>query len=185
MPCSNVELFTRHRRQAPTDGAPTHTRSWVLDDRNGPHRPVLAERLDPGLDGGHLCWFGRDLYMQRCHRREEERDDGLRHHRRRSTVAPASSEGTADRSQTARSTARRRYRHPSRQAIFVGDLIDRGRRTTTILEIVKAMVALRLGRATESPTGSGSGGSCVRTTVGTTNTRKERASAIGVPPGDR
>lgn len=32
------------------------------------------------------------------------------------------------------------YRHPSRQAVFVGDLIDRGPQQLRVLEIVKAMV---------------------------------------------
>jgi hypothetical protein len=32
------------------------------------------------------------------------------------------------------------YRHPDRQAVFVGDLIDRGDHQLRVLEIVKAMV---------------------------------------------
>jgi len=32
------------------------------------------------------------------------------------------------------------YRHPERQAIFVGDLIDRGGEQLRVLEVVKAMV---------------------------------------------
>ncbi|MGV9803611.1 metallophosphoesterase [Mycobacterium sp. NPDC003449] len=32
------------------------------------------------------------------------------------------------------------YRHPTRQAVFVGDLIDRGKEQLRVLEIVKAMV---------------------------------------------
>jgi len=60
------------------------------------------------------------------------------------------------------------YRHPSRRAIFVGDLIDRGDEQLRVLEIVKAMVDAdstlivmgnhefnALAYATESPTGSG------------------------------
>ena len=59
------------------------------------------------------------------------------------------------------------YRHGDRQAIFVGDLIDRGRSSVRVLQTVKAMVdgggQMVLGNhefnalayATEWPTGSG------------------------------
>lgn len=60
------------------------------------------------------------------------------------------------------------YRHPSRQAVFVGDLIDRGSEQLRVLEIVKAMVDAGSARivlgnhefnalayATEWPAGSG------------------------------
>jgi hypothetical protein len=60
------------------------------------------------------------------------------------------------------------YRHPERQAIFVGDLIDRGEQQLLVLETVKAMVDAGSGQivlgnhefnaiayATEHPVGSG------------------------------